>query len=416
LIPALFGLFSSAIHCWPLKYYSLKRILIISTRIPWPLIDGVRIRIYNTAKHLASQYEVDLFCISPSAPEEAALVELKKVFRNVFVRRINPIASAFYALKSLFSRLPLQVNYFYRSRIQHEIEALTNDYDVILCNHIRTTHYIRSRRDKVIVDLHDSIAMHYERALQIVGSLDKLLYRFEYPRVLAYEREVIGQFSRSIVVSEVDREYLIGHNANADRLLTINVAVRDDIVISNEPAERQSITFLGKMSYHPNVDAVEWFAEEVFPKLRERFPDLYFYIVGATPSSRVQKLAQHEHVVVTGFVENPFELLRQSVCLVAPMRIGAGLQNKVLEAMSIGKAVVTTSIGAEGIDGKNGEHYILADSPDEFRAQIERFINDPSSAVTIGANAETLIDSKYRWNSIGEKFISLVAHVDSTVS
>jgi glycosyltransferase involved in cell wall biosynthesis len=168
------------------------------------------------------------------------------------------------------------------------------------------------------------------------------------------------------------------------------------------------------MDYFPNEDAAEYFVKQIFPHVRTNHPTAEFLIVGASPSSRVQKLSEYDRVTVTGFVDDPKDYLEQADVLVAPMRHGAGLQNKVLEGMALGRPVVTSSLAREGINARDGDHLIVVDDPDSFAASINDLISDIDKRRQIGKSARELIEREHTWAQIGNQLRSRITEILST--
>ncbi len=166
-----------------------------------------------------------------------------------------------------------------------------------------------------------------------------------------YERDIVRYFDRNIIISKEDRDYLGKNGADTGNIEVIPVAVRDDIRNrkTDYMNDQNAICFLGKMSYQPNEDAVIWFCRDIFPALKARIPDLTFYIIGIEPTKKVLALGKTAGIVVTGFVENPFEIVARCKAMVVPIRNGAGMQNKILESMVVGTPTVISRIAAEGL-------------------------------------------------------------------
>ncbi|MDH7514640.1 MAG: glycosyltransferase [Bacteroidota bacterium] len=388
-----------------------KKLLIVSTRLPYPLTDGVRIRIYNTAKYLSRHYIVDLACLTYQPFSASHLETLRGVFREVYVRKVHPAACALHALLSLWNRLPAQTNFFRFALFDRLLAEIAPRYDVVLFNHIRTSEYARRRHGKSILDLHDSFGLRYERTLRNVHGPMRWFIRFELSRVSAYEREVFDLVDHAVIVSEVDRRYLIERGAPAEKLSVLNVAVRDDIR-PGPPADRgRCIVFLGRIAYGPNEDAVLWFADNVFPVVHARCPDTTFFIAGIDPTRRVLALRDRPGIVVTGYLENPYTLMNDATVVVAPIRFGAGMQNKVLEAMYLGKPVVVSTVGAEGIDGKKGEHFLIADDADTFARAVVELLEDRELASRIGEAGRKLVLERYTWPTAAERLIGIIETV-----
>jgi len=383
-----------------------KRILMLYSRIPYPLIGGDRIRIYNTAKTLSADYRVDLVCINEGRVRQDYIEKLKEVFNKVIFFSYSSSRFRWNALKGLFLREPLQAHYYYFKEIQIWIDKNCRNYDLVFAHHIRMAQYLRDAPCPKVIDLHDAISMNYRQAKKNARGLWRVIYLVENRRILPYEVRTVNEFARSFIVSDADRDYLVQHGADHRKIVTIPVAVKDEAVNSSyRVGEKDQIAFLGKMDYPPNQDAAIYFAEKVFPLLRKRTPQLKFLIIGALPPKNVLKLRTIRGVVVTEFVENPYRLVAASKVFVAPMRFGAGTQNKILEAMALRKPVVTTSLGAKGIKGEEGKHFLIADEPEEMAEKILNLLDDSGKREYVGYQARHLVETEYSWSRVGEKFL-----------
>jgi len=391
---------------------NMKKILILSSRIPYPLIGGDRIRIYNTGKILSSQYKVDLVCISEGKVRKGYVEKLKEIFHKVILFSYPHLRFKWNAFKGIFLNEPLQVHYYYFLEVQNWIDKNFRSYDLIFAHHIRTAKYIEHIDRLKVVDLVDAISMNYLKAVKKANGLWRLIYRIENRRVLPYEIKTINCFDRSFIISDVDRNYLIEHGAKPERISAIPGAVKDEVVKrASQVREKDQIAFLGKMNYAPNEDAVTYFARKVFPMLRRSNHRLRFVIIGAHPTKAVLDLGKIEGIVVTGFMKNPYPVFEASKVVVAPMRFGAGIQNKILEAMALRKPVVTTSLGAEGIKGKDGEHFLVADEAEEMTEKILSLLEDREKRESVGKKARALIEKEYTWDTIGEKFLTEIGQI-----
>ena len=165
------------------------------------------------------------------------------------------------------------------------------------------------------------------------------------------------------------------------------------------------------MDWYPNEDAVAFFADEVLPRIQEKIPDVAFSIVGGNPSGRVQKLAERNGVVVTGRVPEIKPYFAEATVFVVPLRIGSGTRLKILEALAMGKAIVSTSVGAEGLDLKNGEEIFIADEPNAFADAVTRLLTDVQLRRRTGENGRTRVERDYDWRRIGEKLHAVYAKI-----
>ena len=164
------------------------------------------------------------------------------------------------------------------------------------------------------------------------------------------------------------------------------------------------------MSYQPNADAVIWFANQCFPDLKKSIPDLKFYIIGIEPTKEVQALDKQNGIIVTGFMENPYEIVRKCMTMIVPIRNGAGMQNKILESMIVGTPCIISSIAEKGLNGRNGETYLVADTGQEYIEAIKKLVNDPLMRARIAKNAKTFV-KQYTWPYIKNKLVEYILDI-----
>ena len=392
----------------------MKKILMISYRFPYPLIDGSRIRIYNVGKILAEKYQVDLLAINEGKIAIGDIEETEKIFNKVVPFSFNPIWFKLNTLKGLFSKNSLQIYYHYFKKVQEWINQHYTEYDLIFCVHIRMTKYLEKIKNITkVIDFIDATSINYQEAQKNSAGLWRFIYPIENKRTLSYELKMLKEFDKVFITSPFDKQYLVDNSQNViDNLIIIPNGVKEELLTrKNNFKEEKWIVFLGKMNYSPNVDSVIYFANKIFPLIIKIEDDLKFIIVGSNPTKEVLKLGRRKNIEVTGFMDDPYEYLEKAKIIVAPLRFGAGTQYKILEAMALGKVVVTTSKGARGISGEDGKHFIIVDNEKEMAKKILDLIHDKLKRDRIGNNAKKLINSKYRWDIIGEKLYKEVDKV-----
>nr|WP_282432429.1 glycosyltransferase family 4 protein [Syntrophobotulus glycolicus] len=369
---------------------------------------------FNTAKHLKSAgHSVGLLQLT--SQEKSYDQELKDVFDYVETIPLRKTEVICNLLKCLFNhRRPFQVGLYQNRLFSARLSVLSQDYDVVIANHVRAAEYAKPLQGiKKILDMHDAISYTYQNTIHHSNGIKRIIYRTEHKRLKAYERDIVNHFDRNIIISPVDKAYLEQLGAGPDKITIVPVAVRDDIAVrkSNYLKDQNKICFLGKMSYQPNEDAVLWFCRKVFPRLKLRIPELIFYIIGIEPTKKVCELAKTEGIIITGFVENPFELISRCIAMVAPIRSGAGMQNKVLESMLVGTPTVISSIAAEGLEGIAGRDFLLAERPEDYLEKILTLYHDPALREKIGQNGQQLVENKYSWKVLSEKWVRIIQSV-----
>lgn len=389
------------------------RILMLSSRIPYPLTAGFRIRIYNEAKYLTKDgNQVDLLYLGDKGEYFKYKKSLNEVFHNVWCIPFSKAEALKHLVKCIVNpKLPFQVQLYQNDAFRKKLLTVGGNYDVIIGNHIRTAEYLKLLdRSKVILDLHDAISYNYLNAIKVATGIHRIFYKIEYKRVLNYECEIVSSFPKVVIISEKDKKWLSKHGADVSNISIIPVAVRDDIEDRKTAYDKDehSICFLGKMSYQPNSDAVLWFSKEVFPALLKNDRKLVFYIMGIEPTEAVKKLEENPQIRVTGFIENPYAVVAKSMAMVVPIRNGAGIQNKVLESMLVGTPVVASIIAAEGIQAKDGEQLFIAKDEKDYVDKITRLIDSEELRRRIGQAGQNYIDDNYTWEALWKKWKTLI--------
>ena len=388
-----------------------KKVLAIFFRPPYPPVGGDKIRMYQNLRFLSELYTVDALYINDGSSNEAVHSHIEQ-WCNRAIRFDLPRSGFFFnTLRGLFFNVkPLQVNYFYHRSIQHWVDKNIDTYEAVFVNTLRTAEYVKNKRVFKIIDFIDAISMNYEKAAQHqkIG-IWKLLYTIDKVRLRHYERELLEKFDRHLIISEIDREYILKDARNTDLKIVPNAVYLNRATELN--TEVDGISFLGKMDYEPNITAVNYFVKEIFPEVRKSIGNAQFTIVGINPTKQVQKLGKIAGVHVLGFVENFEEHIRGSKLIVAPMISGAGIQNKILQAMALEKCVITTEIGAEGLPEITNEQLIITTSKDEMINQIIELYDDKSTREHIGRSAKNYIARYFDEKRIKEMF-KLSVHPD----
>ena len=395
------------------------KILMISYRLPYPLTAGYRIRIYNEAKYLKNEgHQIDLVFLGKMEELEKYKFQLHEVFDHITCYSICWREVTFNLItKTLLQHKPLQVSLYWNKKMDTYIQKIYGQYDLIMGNSVRNAEYLlRISADKTILDLHDAISYNYLNLIKNLHGIKKWIYWFERKLLVNYECEVTQRLKNIVIISEADRCYMYKNGADISNVTIIPVAVRDDIVDKKTNVEEDecAICFLGKMSYQPNAGAVIWFAERCFPGLKEEIPNLQFYVIGIEPTKEVQALSKRNGITVTGFMDNPYEVVKRCMAMIVPIRNGAGMQNKILESMIVGTPCIISSIAEEGLNGKDGETYLVADTEQEYIEAVKKLAGEPLTRTKIAKNASEFV-KQYTWTSIKNRlneYIWKVTQVD----
>ncbi len=318
--------------------------------------------------------------------------------------RRTKIQSFLSVIKGLFCNLlPIQVNYYYSSRIQKWVNSHYQNYDVIYCHNLRTAEYARNLQKYKILNIVDSFSMNYENAKTKTRGLWHWIYSIDAVRCAKYEQVLLGVFDKKLIVSEVDRDFIARRAQHPVDICVIenSVEVDEGKHIDNNP-EEHNLVFVGAMNYEPNVTAVKHFCQKVLPAIVNAFPDVKFYIVGKTPSPDVQALSS-ENVIVTGFVDDIWTYLKKASVVVAPMLSGSGIQNKILQALAVGACVVTTPDGFGGLKSDIGQPFV-AENDAEMISCITDLFAHPDSRRQQGLLSIQYVKKYYSKDIICKKF------------
>lgn len=373
-----------------------KKILYLTFRPPFPAVSGEKIRSFHTLQYLIKNNEVTLVSFYKNKVEKENLKEYGKSLTDVIPVRYWKFISLTSSFLGLFSKKPLQVSFFFAPNMKQRVRRLLkHDFDVVICHLIRMAHYVpKGTHIRKIIDLTDAISLNYLRSLQHRTGLWKLIYKLEIKRIYNYEQKCIREFDKSILVSDIDADF-VRNESNMDKIHVIGNGV--DILGSEFQSEydNNTISFLGCMRTFPNRDAVLFFVNQILPLLMDKNPNIKFYIVGGEPAREIRDLHNGSNIIVTGHVDSVIVYIKNSVTLVAPMRVGAGVQNKILEAMSIGTPVVTSSIGAEGL---NHDSLIVEDDISQFAEKVYELMVNKKLRNDYSNRGKEYIKQNHNWD------------------
>ena len=383
------------------------KILYLTARFPYPLDKGDKLRDYRHIEGLSANHSVTLVSfVNPQTTEEH-LNKLKPYCEKIVTVKKSTILQFLKSLFSIFSNKPLQVSYYKSSAMKKELKNLleNSDFDLLYTHLIRMAQYfIDIKNIPKVIDISDAISKSLSRRIATSNMFMRALIRIERNRVSDYEQQVINDFAIPIVVSEKTKEHLGGNNKI--RVIRLGVVKRERPLKNRFPiSERPILIFSGNMSYYPNVDAAIYFVREIFPLVTKIFPKAIFKIVGVNPTKNVRKL-NSESVIVTGKVPSIRTEMEKADIMVAPMRNGAGTQNKILEAMSSGIPIVTSSIGCEGLGDIDAVPFIVADTEVEFAKELISLLENEELRNNLINSALNFIEEKHSWNLIIDQFES----------
>lgn len=383
-------------------------LLYLVHRVPYPPDKGDKVRSYHLLKHLAASHRVHLVAFADDPADLAHRAALRDLCVEVRIEPLFPRTARLASLRGLVSGEALSLPYYRNRRLARWVGDLARRvrFDATIVFSSVMAQYIPADPGRaLLVDFVDVDSAKWTQYAERHTWPMSWLYRREGRCLLAFERAVAARATRSFFVTDAEVA-LFGRLAPecASLVEAIGNGVDADFfspgIDTSTPfrADEIPVVFTGAMDYWPNIDAVTWFATEVVPVLRERFPTLRFHIVGRAPSPAVTALAG-EGVAVSGSVPDVRPYLRHAAAVVAPLRVARGVQNKILEAMSMGQAVVASDACASGVRARPDADFLVAADAASFAAAVISLVCDPARAREIGAAARRVVVDHYSWQS-----------------
>ncbi len=390
------------------------KILFFANRIPYPPYRGDKLKIYNLAKRL-QHHELHLLTFAQTKEEFQYKAELEKIFKKVHLVYLPTWRSAFNCIPGLWKDVPLQVLYFQSAEMRIRLkEVLTQDqFDAVHVQHLRMSPYFEGNISiPRILDMPDAFSLYWSRRKQMQSNPAKKLFEhIEQQRVARYERKMLQRYNMSLVCSQEDLEYLVEKNGPGNiRLLPNGVDLDTFSAGGHDYSHNHTLLFTGNMDYAPNIDAVIYFTREILPLVQSKYPNVRFVIAGQRPVKKVQELAD-DNIKVTGFIKDLASVYNEASVVVAPLRFGAGTQNKVLEAMAMGVPVVCSNIGFKGLGIESGEGAIMQTDAGTFAQSVIDLLSSAEMRRTVGEKGVSVIRSKFGWDAIAKQLESYLKEI-----
>jgi sugar transferase (PEP-CTERM/EpsH1 system associated) len=387
------------------------QILFLTHRIPFPPNKGDKIRSYHILEYLAAHHDVYVGTLIDDKNDLRFVPAVQARVRALVYRRIRTRLRKLAAFMSVFRSKPISTSYFYSRGLQRDVDDLIDHHelDVVLCSSspmaeyvLRSNHWgTKLNGTLLVMDLIDVDSHKWRQYARRASDWRRWVYRYEAEHLAAYEKTIAGRFHHVLVVSDQEKQIFEEHV-----LASSNVTVMSNGVDLHyfspthvrPPSDASAtIVFTGVMDYWPNIEGVAWLAEKIFPRIRKVVPKAVFYVVGSKPTSEVEKLARLPGVRVTGFVDDVRDYLSAADVCVVPLRIARGIQNKVLEAMAMGRPVVSTPQALEGIRAVPGQDLIAADDETSFAESVIELLENRAGAEAMGARARACVERFYSW-------------------
>ena len=387
----------------------MANLLYLVHRLPYPPNKGDKVRSYHLLRHLLQRHRVFLGTFIDDPDDEQHLPTLRALCPDLHVELIAPRTAKIKSLSGLLSGEALTLAYYRSAGMQRWVQATAAAHDlqasVVFSSAMAQYAQPLLPQVPMLVDFVDVDSAKWTQYAPAHRWPLSMLYRREGRRLLTYEREVAAQARRSYFVTPNETALFVSQAPESrDKVQSLSNGVDADFFAPDPqrpnpfaPGE-QAVVFTGAMDYWPNIDGVSWFMADMLPRLRAHWPRARFYIVGRSPSAQVLALAG-EHVVVTGTVPDVRPYLQHAAAVVAPLRVARGIQNKILEAMAMQKAVVTVNSCADAIGASADQGLLRAETPDEFVQALAPLMDHPSHAAVLGERARAFVEQGFSWQA-----------------
>jgi polysaccharide biosynthesis protein PslH len=381
----------------------------------WPVDTGGKIRSFNILRHLARHHEVTLLSYYGGTRDlayEAAIIERLPKTQTIHTGAPEgALTTRLDYLWRLPSPAPYAVTKFTHPKAKLRLAKLLNEnqFNVAVCDFLSASlNFPDHPKIPCVLFQHNVETVLWQRMAETETAFwRKRSYKIEASKMAGYERSALARFPHIIAVSDRDRgEMLKMHPGSQITVVPTGVDTEQYRVAPSASANPPIVVFTGSMDWEPNIDAVEYFCRQIWPAVLAESPKARFQIVGRNPHPRVLRLA-NDSINVTGKVASVVDYLHPATVVVVPLRIGGGTRLKIFEAMAMGKALVSTSIGAEGLDVTPGRDLFLADTPEIFASSILNLFRQPDLRRTCEQNA-AILAARYDWSEIASSFVAVL--------
>ncbi len=384
------------------------KLFVLLSRVPYPLEKGDKLRAYHHLRCLSKYYDIHLFCLNDTQLYPQAVEKLSAFCKSVTVANLAKPDIYAGLFSALFSGLPFQSGYFFSKKIKKQILSKIDEIkpDHIFCQLIRVTEYVKDLDIPKTLDYQDVFSTGYQRLSTKSSIFMKPLLRIEANRVDKYENYIFDKFDTRFIISLPDRDAISHPEKN--KILVIPNGVDTEYFKPVDLKKEFDILFTGNMNYKPNVDSVEYLVNNVLPVLKRKVPVVKVLIAGADPHKRVLKLASDD-VTVSGWVEDMRDCYAKSRIFVAPMQIGTGLQNKLLEAMAMKLPCITSGLANNALQAAEDSEILVGYSPEDYAEKIELLLKNKEASQRIALGGYNFILKNYNWETQAERIHGLIS-------
>ncbi|MEA3495323.1 MAG: glycosyltransferase family 4 protein [Bacteroidota bacterium] len=392
------------------------KILQLCFRMPYPLKDGGAIAMYNMTKAFW-ELGCNTTLLVPVTPKHNVSIEdlpddFKKLAQINTVKVNSEITFASALKNLLFSKMPYYISRYENENFRRKLIRILKeeDFDIVHIESLKEAIYVEDIRKhskaKIVMRSHNIEYKIWERmASSTHFGLKKIYLNILVKRLKKYEIGTLNTFDAIVPITKVDGDFFIKAGCTKPVFPTASGIEMQRFEDRKENPQQISLFHIGALDWMPNMEAVNWFINDIWPKINIKFPDLKFYIAGRNMPEKIKKLNK-KNIEIVGEVNSAIDFMNSKSVMIVPLLSGSGMRIKIVEGMALGKVIISTSIGAEGIEYTDEENILIADSKEEFVNRIEQLINDNAFAKKISNNAVELVKNKYDNLTIVKKLLN----------
>lgn len=392
----------------------MKRLLIFLPYVPYPLMRGTYQRVYHLAEELGRHYEVDLFCLSSEPGDADHVGRFQQFCKRVHFEPFKHGPWAPFLTDRIWNPLPVTVRHWWSPQVLESLKQFTagRDYDVVDFCDLVLWPYIREVFPKHPVRVMDRSRVDWLYQTEVLNTLDqgfmeKLKLKENLSKIAKLEREVRNELALTVVCGPDDKTFLEEKLGKSDRVFVLPNGANVGFFNADEwpqlPTDYPSALFCGALDYTPNTDGLAWYFEKIHPLVMEACPTFKVILVGKNPTATVRGYASLPGVEFAGEVPDVRPFYQKAWMQMVPLRIGGGTRLKIAEGLAMANPVVSTTLGAQGLELHHQEHLLLADSPQDFAAAMLRYVENPEERRLHGLAGRKRILEIYTWSALGKR-------------
>jgi polysaccharide biosynthesis protein PslH len=389
------------------------RLLFISGWLPYPPDNGTKIRIYNLLRGLAAEHEVTLLSFADKANGNSDIPELQSLCQEFSVVPWKAYQPQHWRARLGFLNFtPRSLVDTFSGEMRRSIEQYLSkcEYDLVIASQLTAASYRPYFGDTRTLFEEVELGVFSGTVSQPISTKARIRHGLTWAKHRSYLERLLGRFDACTVASEQERQLLsqVAPGYRAVDVIPNCISLADYQDVESEISETETLIFTGSFRYSANYQAMSWFTKDIFPLIQAQVSNVRLIITGDHANL---PLPESKNVMLTGFVDDVRPLIASSWISLAPLLVGGGTRLKILEAMALRTPVVATAKGAEGLDARDGQHLLIADSPQAFAEATIRLLREPGLRQQLAENAYQLVSEKYDWSSVMPRFLTLVEKV-----